>query len=150
SAAAELAVPSIEELAQAVKRETRLLKQVFEKNTEQLENRLQRLTEHLIALSPEQRQKSASRDLEVLSEKLDKLMKSKIQQCENSLQKELVRLDALSPLKILKRGYALVYKDSSILRSAVDADAGDELYIKLGSGQIHVKVLDRKEDTDEF
>ncbi|MDD6269139.1 MAG: exodeoxyribonuclease VII large subunit [Oscillospiraceae bacterium] len=150
SAAAELAVPSADELAQAVKRETRLLKQVFEKNTEQLENRLQRLAERLAALSPEQRQKAASRDFEILSDKLHELMKSKIQRCENSLQKELVRLDALSPLKILNRGYALVYKDSSILHSAEDADEGDELYIKLGSGQIHVKVLDRKEDTDEF
>ena len=150
SAAAELAVPSIEELSQKLQRETRLMTRLLENITDQYENRFQRLRERLAGLSPEQRQMISSRELEVLTEKLRELVKGKIKEKRSSLQEEILRLDALSPLKILQRGYALVYKDKKLLRNAEEAETGSELDIKLGSGQLHVKVLSRKEDTDDI
>lgn len=150
SAAAELAVPSIEELLQRLQRETRLMTHMLENITEQCENRLQRLRERLIGLSPKQRQMLSRRELDSLTEKLHELMKAKMKESQSFLQKEIVRLDALSPLKILQRGYALVYKDKTLLRSAEEAETGSELDIRLSSGQLHVKVLGRKEDTDDI
>ncbi len=150
SAAAELAVPSIDELKDRLQRETVILEKAFSNNFEQFKIRLQRLTERLYSLSPESRYTIAQSKLDSFSEKLANLMKAKLQQCEILLQKELVRLDTLSPLKILQRGYALVYKDDTILRSAGEAEAGDELDIKLASGQLHVKVLVGKDDTDDI
>lgn len=149
SAAAELAVPSIEELKDRLNRETDILEKVFFNNNQQREIHLQRLTERLQSLSPENRYIIANRELDLLSRKLDDIMSVKLQQYENSIQKELVRLDALSPLKILQRGYSLVYKNNTILRSAKEASEGDELDVRLASGQLHVKVLGRKDDIDD-
>lgn len=150
SAAAELAVPSIDELKDRLQREMGILEKAFLNNNQQREMCLQRLTEHLRSLSPENKHIMAHSELDSLSKKLADLMKVKLHQCENSLQKELVRLDALSPLKILQRGYSLVYKNNTILRSAEEAVSGDELDLKLASGQLHVKVLGRKDDIDDI
>lgn len=150
SAAAELAVPSVEELSEKLKRETRLMTRLLLNISEQYESRYQRLRERLAGSSPKQRQIISCRELDILTEKLNELIKLKINAAESSVQKEILRLDALSPLKILQRGYALVYKDKTLLRSAAEAEAGSELDIKLGSGDLHVKVLSRKEDTDDI
>lgn len=140
SAAAELAVPSCTELMQRVMREKRLLTQAAQRNTDKFEMRLSRLTERLTALSPEKRKMQAERELASLDSKLRELIKAKINRGETRFLRETARLDALSPLKILSRGYALVYKDNSILHSADDACAGDELDIKLGEGSIRAVV----------
>ena len=51
------------------------------------------------------------------------------------------RLGALSPLAVLRRGYALVQKpDGSLLRSASQAAPGDPLTLTLADGRLGVKV----------
>lgn len=150
SAAAELAVPSIYELEQRLNTETRNLMKSFADDIMQREMRLNKLSERLFALSPDQRYILAERELSTLSDKLHVLIRSKVQQAENLFQRELVRLDALSPLKVLQRGYALVYKDNKILRNAEDASAGEELDVMLDNGQLRVQVLSRKDDINDI
>lgn len=150
SAAAEQAVPSIDEMRQLLLAKTRQLQQSFSIYTEQQANRLQRLTERLKAQSPDQRQQLAEQQLDGVTLRLRKAIEAKIQYSENTLQKELVRLDALSPLKILSRGYSLVYKDDALLRDSASAQTGDELDVILSRGQLRVKVLNRKDDKDDI
>ena len=50
------------------------------------------------------------------------------------------KLDALSPLRVLSRGYALAAKDGVVLRSAADAAVGDNLELRLHDGEIHCCV----------
>ena len=57
-----------------------------------------------------------------------------------------MHLEALSPFKVLQRGYALVYKDNKLLRSKDDVLIGDELEIRLGNGTLRVAVI---EDDDK-
>lgn len=150
SAAAEQAVPSIDEMRQLLLAKTRQLQQSFSIYAEQQANRLQRLTERLKAQSPDQRQQLAEQQLDGVTLRLHKAIEAKIQYSENTLQKELVRLDALSPLKILSRGYSLVYKDDALLRDSASAQTGDELDVILSRGQLRVKVLNRKDDKDDI
>lgn len=150
SAAAEQAVPSIEEMRQLLFAKTRQLQQSFSIYMEQRESRLQRLKEKLKAQSPEQRQLLAEQQLSAVRQRLDKAMEVKLQRSEGILQKELVRLDTLSPLKILSRGYSLVYKDDALLRDSASAETGDELDVVLSRGRLRVKVLNRKDDRDDI
>ena len=46
------------------------------------------------------------------------------------------RLDALSPLKILARGYGLVTKDGSAVKSASGISPGDEISVRMSDGRI--------------
>jgi exodeoxyribonuclease VII large subunit len=51
------------------------------------------------------------------------------------------KLDALSPLKVLGRGYALVQAaDGRVVRAAGDVQAGDALGIRVGRGRIEATV----------
>lgn len=50
------------------------------------------------------------------------------------------RLDALSPLRVLARGYAIALKDGRALLEAGDAEVGDALRVRLSRGELEVEV----------
>jgi exodeoxyribonuclease VII large subunit len=50
-------------------------------------------------------------------------------------------LDAISPLAVLGRGYAIALKDGKAVRDADDLEAGDTLEVRLHRGQISAKVI---------
>lgn len=55
------------------------------------------------------------------------------------------RLEALSPLAVLSRGYALVYsQQGALLRSVAQAIPGDDIRVRLAEGSLTAKVLDNK------
>ncbi|HVN64209.1 MAG TPA: exodeoxyribonuclease VII large subunit [Candidatus Binataceae bacterium] len=56
------------------------------------------------------------------------------------------RLDVLSPLKVLERGYAVAVnlRDGRALRDATDAEIGDELDIRLARGALLARTLERR------
>jgi exodeoxyribonuclease VII large subunit len=53
------------------------------------------------------------------------------------------RLDALSPLAVLRRGYAIVTRktDGAVLRAAADVRAGDEVGVRLAQGRLRASVV---------
>lgn len=58
------------------------------------------------------------------------------------------RLDALSPLAVLERGYAVVRKDGVALRSVDDASVGDDITITATDGDIDARVTAKRRKTD--
>jgi exodeoxyribonuclease VII large subunit len=56
-------------------------------------------------------------------------------------QRLSTQLETLSPLRVLERGYALVYgADGKLLRSADEVTAGDKVMAQLASGRLHATV----------
>lgn len=52
------------------------------------------------------------------------------------------KLDALSPLKVLGRGYAIPRKvDGSVVRSTADVASGDSLKLRVADGEINCQVI---------
>ena len=57
------------------------------------------------------------------------------------------KLDALSPLKVLTRGYAMVQTgEGNVLRSVKQAEAGDSVHITLNDGSLSATVTHVKEN----
>jgi len=55
-------------------------------------------------------------------------------------------LDAMSPLKVLARGYAVATgADGAVLRSAVQAQPGDPIRVQLQDGALHCTVNNRED-----
>lgn len=94
----------------------------------------------LNAQSPENR-------LKLMTERLDNLQKSaesaiirRIDKTESQLTEKTSRLESLSPLKVMARGYSLVYNGESIVRNSADLSEGDNLVIRFDKGIAEAEV----------
>lgn len=52
----------------------------------------------------------------------------------------VAQLEALSPLKVMQRGFSLTYKDGKLIKSARAIEAGDKLMIRLSDGSVTARV----------
>jgi exodeoxyribonuclease VII large subunit len=69
-------------------------------------------------------------------------MNDLIKRREESLKVEMAKLDALSPLSVLTRGYSITETDTGkILRDASQVKPGDKLKIRLERGKLNAEVL---------
>jgi exodeoxyribonuclease VII large subunit len=60
------------------------------------------------------------------------------------------KLDAMSPLKVLTRGYAMTQtEDGSLLRSVKQTKIGDKIRVSLSDGSVFASVSDVKENDHE-
>ena len=57
-----------------------------------------------------------------------------LMQQSNQLELTMSKLDNLSPLKIMQRGYSIVYQDENLISSKNDLQKGDEIKIKFVDG----------------
>ena len=81
-----------------------------------------------------------------LQRRMEMAMESRMKQLHERLSGNCGRLDALSPLQQLARGYAIVSHDPAGqgLRSIAEVEAGQRLWIRLSDGQI----LSRAEEVE--
>ena len=56
----------------------------------------------------------------------------------------LSTLDALSPLKVMQRGYALLRSEDKLIRSIDDADIGSEALVQVQDGKFRVVITDKE------
>ena len=83
-------------------------------------------------------------------EKLQRLTRNKVQESSQALGLLAARLDAVSPLAVLKRGYAVVSGESGRrLASVQDVHWGEELTTRLVDGTVISVVQEIKESEHE-
>ena len=68
----------------------------------------------------------------------------KFEKCESELSKQIVKLDSLSPLKVMARGYSLVYRDGKLLNTSENLNRGDEVSIRFGNGSAVAEIKEIK------
>ena len=140
SAAAELAVPTMEQLRNGLDALNHRLADGMEHRLSQAERSLQALRQRLAACSVEGRLNLWQERLEQMQNRLNQSAANGIARREAQLMQQLARLDSLSPVKVLTRGYALVYHENKLITSVQQAVPGDELHIRLGDGEIQAVV----------
>ncbi len=59
---------------------------------------------------------------------------------ENQLNNLLSKLDALSPLKVLSRGYSVVIKNGKAVNDSKSINKGDNVLIKFSEGEVEAEV----------
>ncbi len=72
--------------------------------------------------------------LHYIQDKLKNLISHKIDNCHINLNNYLIQLDALSPLKVMQRGYAIVHKDNIMVKSVNDIKSKDEIELQFHDG----------------
>ena len=73
-------------------------------------------------------------------------MKAQMQRKRSRFELAVGKIDALSPLAILKRGFALC-RDSkdAIIKNAADVSPGDGVRVTLASGELNCRVENTSE-----
>jgi len=141
SAAAALALPDGQALAQQLARDWRRLASVMRSALRGFEARLARERDALRMLAPSTRLAAQRSRAQALYRALLRAMEREHERRGAALARLAGRLDSLSPLAVLSRGYALVERtrDSAILRDPADAPEGEALRIRLSGGEIRAR-----------
>ena len=109
TAAAELATPiTINELALSLQGNRKLLKENMQEAITERSYQLELRHQDLKRLSPIQRVNNAMQTLDNLQMRLDRTMRLELQKLSQKNQHLSDRLESLSPLAVLKRGFAIV------------------------------------------
>ncbi|MEZ4332899.1 MAG: exodeoxyribonuclease VII large subunit [Myxococcota bacterium] len=142
SAAAMRATPDREALARVVERDRRRLLAVVGARLERARARVARDVEALAARSPRARiERARGREARALAA-MRAAITRRLEAKRRRFVERAARLDALSPLGVLARGYALVRReaDGRIVRSPGDVALADRLDVRLARGRLVVRV----------
>lgn len=146
SAAAELAVPDINEISSKLNRYENSLKSFLENKYQFSFTRLEALLNAFCMKNPTDFIVGKSYErLDRLTDKLSQAANRTLDSVDRSFVSLTARLDALSPLKVLSRGYAAVSKDNGTVNSVTQAQKGDILDVSLTDGTLICVVKDKKE-----
>ncbi len=145
TAAAEAAVPVHAELSEEVKSLEQRLRAGARRYTQTLRHRLAAAAgglRHPAVLIAEARQR-----IEELGARLERGLRERYWDSANRFQALGSKLDALSPLKVLDRGYSLASTvEGNLVRSAAEIRIGDALDLRFRRGGARVQVVSKSEE----
>jgi exodeoxyribonuclease VII large subunit len=103
-----------------------------------------RLESRLLRRDPAARLREHRATLESLRLRLFAVAKTVVRGREIGVERADSRLHALSPVRVLERGYALVYgPDGRLLRASADVHQGDRIRARLANGSVQADVVDK-------
>jgi exodeoxyribonuclease VII large subunit len=147
SNAAELAVPDRDSLYQNLDSMSIAMSTAMNRQLKSARQHLDVLSRSAALQSPtgylDQRRKS----LQLLQNRMISAQTRLVERKNNQFIANISKLDAMSPLKVLTRGYALVRKDNGeVLKSIHQVQPGDKIIVSLTDGRMSAAVTE-KEDT---
>ena len=141
SAAAELAVPDIFEVKQKIINYQDRSKLALKKKIEIMKLRFEKIMKSRIFTDPMRKIMDDSIILDDYMKRLENAMKEIKTENKNKYIELVTKLDSISPLKTLTRGYSLTEKDGQIIKSASQIDKGDIITIKFSDGEKNAEIL---------
>ena len=148
SNAAELAVPDQDALFQTLDAQYSAMAAALSRQIKASRKHLQVLASSPALCSPTGYLDRKRRDLSILWERFGTAQMNMIHRRKQSHIALTAKLDAMSPLKVLARGYSMAQDgDGTVIRSVQQVQTGDIIHISLSDGNITTAVTDIKEDT---
>ena len=141
SAAAELTVPDIEEIKRKLETYNQRYKISLKKKIEFMKLRYQKCMSSKVFTEPTAKIKEQYINLDIIIKNLENLITNKVKDAKTKSIELISKLDALSPLKTLTRGYSIAQKDGKTIKSVKKLKTNDEIDIRFTDGKIKTKVL---------
>ena len=139
SNAAELVVPDQNALRQTMDSYSLSMLTALQQKLKAARRHLDVLSDSSCLQSADMYVKQRRSNLEQLNQRLVNAEHLKINHCKQLYLTNTAKLDAMSPLKVLTRGYALVQNSKSeIIRSVKQVNPGDKLCVALSDGSLRV------------
>lgn len=150
SNAAELAVPDQAALQQSMDAAASAMAAALSGKLRHARQRLHVLAQSPALVSPTGYLEQRKQSLEHLKSRLIGAQMQQIQRKKQRYIGNTAKLDAMSPLKVLTRGYSIVSADDgTIVRSVRQTAPGREVQVMLSDGSLRATVSDIKEESDE-
>ena len=148
SNAAELAVPDMEALLQNLDEKSSAMAANFARQLKSARQHLSILAASPALQSPTGYLEQREKNLELLKNRLISAQNRTLAARKQRYIQNVSKLDAMSPLKVLTRGYAMAENEAGeLVRSIHQVEAGDKLNVRFGDGVVTTAVCDKMELT---
>ena len=147
SNAAELAVPDQDVLRQNLDSTSAVMANLLSRQLKEARRQLNMLSQSPSLTSPDQYLIQRKKALELLKGRIFTAQTRIIHNHKQRYIASTAKLDAMSPLKVLTRGYAMAQdKEKNVIRSAKQIAVGQMLDISLSDGIVSATVTEIKEN----
>ena len=145
SNAAELAVPDQDALRQTLDDMQNAMAVAMQTRIKRAGERLEQIANRPVLKSPLAAFESRRKALELLEKRLLSAQSGNLAKQRQRFVAQISKLDAMSPLKVLTRGYALVAKeDGQLVRSVRDVKPKEPIAVRVSDGTIVASVIGGK------
>ncbi|MBR0427341.1 MAG: exodeoxyribonuclease VII large subunit [Clostridia bacterium] len=141
SAAAELANPDIFELKEKINLYKQRSRLALKKKVEVMRLRFDKTQASAVFKDPYKKINEYSLVLDKNIRALEVSVKNAYSKAKEKFVEKAARLDALSPLKTLTRGYSITEKQGKIIKSKTDLNKDDEISLRFVDGEKQAKII---------
>lgn len=141
SAAAELANPDIYELKNKINTLNERARLSLKKKLELMKMKYQSLMNSKVFTDPIQNMQNNYLRIDSFIKRLENSIVLKQKEVQKDFKSMTLKLDALSPLKTMVRGFSIIEKDGKIIKSSKNLEKDDEVSIKLIDGNKQAKIM---------
>lgn len=150
SNAAELAVPDREALLQTLDSMENAMAASLNRQLKAARQHLNVLSASNALQSPTGYLKQKEKQLELLTNRLAAAQNRNIGQTRQRYISLVSKLDAMSPLKVLMRGYAMAQTETgTLVRSIEQVEPGEQIRISLSDGKLTATVVEKRSKSNE-
>ena len=147
SNAAELAVPDQDALRQTLDSMSAVMGNLLARQIKNARRQLNILSQSPSLTSPDQYILQRRKAMELLKGRVFTAQTKVINGHKQRFIAATAKLDAMSPLKVLTRGYAMAQReDGTVVRSVAQIAPGEQLTVSLSDGVLNTTVTDIKEN----
>lgn len=146
SNAAELAVPDQDSLRQNLDSMSAAMAVAFDRQLKAARQHLRMLSQSPALQSPTGYLEHREKSLQLLANRLATAQDRNVHQKKQRYIAAVSKLDAMSPLKVLTRGYSMAQtEDGTVVRSVGQVELGQRIQISLSDGTIGATVMKKEE-----
>ena len=146
SAAAAMVVPDGDELRRQIHAHVMRMTHRVRLYVDERRRRLQGEERALRMYSPQARVESIRQRVDDLSMRLHRVLRTRLALTRAQVDGLTARLEALSPLSVLERGYALVqHADGTVVTSVQDVEPGEHVWVRLHDGRLETWVVNKED-----
>ena len=141
SAAAELAVADINQIKNRIENNRNQLKHLLKNKIEVMKLRYEKCMHSRVYTNPLQPINEAYFKIDNLTKNIQNAIQIKLQGNKSDFAKMISKLETLSPLHTLMRGYTITQKENKIVNSAKLLQKEDKVQLKFYDGEKEAKIL---------
>ena len=140
SAAAELVMPRREDLDASLADERERMHLAVKRKMENLGQELDELKSSYVLRAPMNVFLRLEQQVDDLEKAATTCIRHKREIAVRELGTAAGKLQALSPLSVLERGYSITFKGGKVVKGSEDLEKGDQLFTRLSKGQVTSRV----------